>query len=177
MQHVALDTPAQRAELIGYFPGLRRDGKFKILSPKNVVYNCIAWAMGYTDRWVDIFTNQAGHWWPPGAKQTLEPASLIDAFIKEGFSLSDSEKYEEDYDKVVLYWHNDEWAHASKVLPDDTQYSKFGSLWDAIHSPNIFIGSAYGTAYAFMKRPSAYKARGQKPQGRIIQINPLPKWQ
>lgn len=62
---MALDTSINRTILANVFPDLAKDTNFKILSECTDVYNCIAWAMGYTDRWVDHFKG-AGHWWPDG---------------------------------------------------------------------------------------------------------------
>ncbi len=50
---MALDTPFNRQELIRAFPDLGADPNFHILSDTSDVYNCIAWAMGYEDRWVE----------------------------------------------------------------------------------------------------------------------------
>ena len=48
------NTEENRKVLIGYFPHLGSDSHFELLSEQTPVYNCIAWAMGYRERWVDI---------------------------------------------------------------------------------------------------------------------------
>lgn len=157
---MALNTTKNRLELIKVFPDLQSDTNFQILSPTTPIYNCIAWAMGYTDRWVDI-SPIAGHWWPIGVSRSLSPDALIKAFEAVGFELSNNELPEDNYDKVVLYKkeHIEEWTHATKIISDDVEHSKFGAMWDGQHSHNVLcttgIGyeqQSYGIAYAYMKR-------------------------
>lgn len=58
---IELNSSVNREALISAFPNLRNDASFKILSPQTQVYNCIAWAMNFNDRWVDI-AEIPGHW-------------------------------------------------------------------------------------------------------------------
>lgn len=39
-------------EILKAFPGLRYDGGFRITSPEDADYNCIAWAFGRKDCWL-----------------------------------------------------------------------------------------------------------------------------
>ena len=39
-------------EILKAFPGLRYDGGFRITSPEDADYNCIAWAYGRKDCWL-----------------------------------------------------------------------------------------------------------------------------
>lgn len=155
-----LDTAVNRADLINVYPDLAGDANFKILSEPTDVYNCIAWAMGYKDRWVD-FNEAPGHWWPEGVEKSLKCQALIDAFAAEGFELAEDCVPEDGYDKVVLYKYEDFglWAHASRVLSAEIEHSKFGESWDGQHSHNVLcktvIGrenDSYGVSFAFMKR-------------------------
>lgn len=157
---MALDTSINRSLLANVFPDLAKDANFKILSECTDVYNCIAWAMGYTDRWVDHFVG-AGHWWPNDVARNTDPETLIAAFKAEGFEISDNFLFEEGYSKVVLYKKKDreEWTHAARVVTSDIEYSKFGRAWDGQHSHDVLyrtgIGKeqqSYGVAYAYMKR-------------------------
>ena len=148
-----LDTKQNREQLIAAFPNLRDDANFRVNSPYNGIYNCIAFAMGFTDRWVDINTSCPGHWWPPIAEKTMDKNALIKAFEYLGFELCKNADIENDYDKVVLFSLNDQWTHAARIVSDGIEHSKFGQCWNAYHSGNgIFEGTAYGTEYAYMKR-------------------------
>ncbi len=157
---MALNTPANRLELIRVFPNLKEDTNFQILSPQTPVYNCIAWAMGYTDRWVDPYIGP-GCWWPDGVIRSYSSDALIKAFEAEGFELSDNELLEEGYAKVVLYKKHDDdlWTHASKLVSADVEYSKFGRSFDGQHSHNVLCTTSdghekesYGISYAIMKK-------------------------
>lgn len=155
---MALNTTINRNSLIEIFPDLNTDSNFKILSNKDNTYNCIAWAMGYTDRWIDPFP-LVGHWWPDNTTKDLSPESLIEAFESEHFELTDDCSFEEDYEKVVLYKKGNQWTHAAKIVACGIEHSKFGSLWDGQHSHNVLcntgrrhVSQSYGIAYAYMKR-------------------------
>lgn len=164
---MAFDTPTNRKSLIDIFPDLAKDSNFKILSDCSYTYNCIAWAMGYDDRWVDVST-APGHWWPSGVVKNLTPKALIAAFEAEGFELSDNCMPETGYSKVVLYKKADseEWTHAARIITADIEYSKFGTAWDGQHSHNVLCNTSsgqehqsYGVAYAYMKRGNTAEHR------------------
>lgn len=151
-----INTEANRTILINLFPLLGNDLHYSLLSEATPVYNCIAWAMGYNDRWVDTYISP-GHWWPDGVSRDTNPKTLIDAFIAEGFEVTDNGHYENGYDKVVLFQKNGMWTHASRIESDNTEYSKFGCLFDGVHSRNVFTNSLYGEEYAYLRRLTAKK--------------------
>ncbi len=171
---MALDTSINRQALIGVFPDLAQDINFKILSDCTYQYNCIAWAMGYTDRWVDILTDLPGHWWPLGVVKDMTPEALIEAFKAEGFELSDNCLPEKDYSKVVLYKNaTGKWTHAARIITANVEHSKFGPAWDGQHSHNVLCNTtagqehqSYGIAYAYMKRQNTIMPT-TSPAGKI----------
>lgn len=172
---MALDTPVNRSFLISIFPDLANDNNFKILSECTPVYNCIAWAMGYNDRWVSPIIS-AGYWWPDGALRSMVPDALIQAFQVEGFEMSDNSLLEDGYSKVVLYKNlaGDQWTHAARIVANDTEYSKFGQSFDGQHSHAVlcrtgagYSDQSYGTAFAYMKRLDSKKALTAIPNGSI----------
>lgn len=166
---MALDTEENRNQLINIFPKLETDRHFSIQSPKTPEYNCIAWAMGFDDRWVDPspdFDISRKKWWPDGVARGLNPATLIEAFKHLGFIECSDDRYEEGFDKVALYKisplkdsytgktiADEGWTHAARVLSSDLYHSKMGGLFDIYHrSGNVFGGTIYGNIYQFMKR-------------------------
>lgn len=160
---MAFDTAINRFLMMSIFPDLKNDNNFKLLSDRDDTYNCIAWAMGYNDRWVDI-EDSPGHWWPNGVSKDMSPQSLIDAFCAEGFEISDNADPEDGYYKAVLYKSNflGNWTHAARILTSEIEYSKFGKLWDGLHSHNVlsntgflYSSSSYGEAFAYMKKAIA----------------------
>lgn len=176
---MALDSAINRSLLISIFPDLANDNNFKILSECTPVYNCIAWAMGYNDRWVSPFL-YPGYWWPDGVVRSMAPEALIQAFQVEGFEMSDDILLEDGYSKVVLYKNlaGDQWTHAARIVTDDTEYSKFGQSFDGQHSHEVLCRTSagcsdqsYGTAFAYMKRLDSKKESPAIPQG-SISVNP-----
>lgn len=176
---MALDSSINRTSLIAVFPDLANDKNFKILSEQTPVYNCIAWAMGYNDRWVDP-NLYAGCWWPNGAMRSMAPEALIQAFQVEGFEISDNGLLEDGYSKVVLYKNlvGDQWTHAARIVADDIEHSKFGQSFDGQHSHAVlcrtgkgYSDQSYGTAFAYMKRLDSKKMSHAIPHGNIS-INP-----
>lgn len=98
---MAFDTPINRSALISVFPDLATDVNFRVLSDCTWVYNCIAWAMGYTDRWVDHVVC-AGHWWPNGVERNLKPETLIEAFKAEGLKYPRMEIWRRDIQRLCF---------------------------------------------------------------------------
>ena len=74
-----LNTQRNRDALSDVFPDLKNDVNFEILSPQTPKYNCIAWAMQFEDRWVDIF-EYPGHWWPDGVEKNNVTKCLNSCF-------------------------------------------------------------------------------------------------
>jgi hypothetical protein len=181
-----LDTTVNRSVLASVFPDLAGDANFRILSDCTNVYNCIAWAMGYSDRWVDICV-LPGHWWPEGVERNCKPETLIEAFQSEGFEISDNRYVEDGYSKVVLYKKKnvEEWTHAARIVTSEIEYSKFGSVWDGQHSHNVLCrtgvgqeSQSYGIAYAYMKRRYDYQRKTDKIGGCIyVNLENLAKLQ
>lgn len=159
---MAFNTSINRESLISYFPKLREDVNFEIKSDCTPVYNCIAWAMDITDRWVDPDDDIPGHWWPQGVAKDMACETLIRAFEAVGFSVSPDSHYEAEYDKVALYALDEEWTHAAKIISDHAEHSKFGESWDGTHSHDIFQDTIYGKEYAYMKRPISQRSKTEK---------------
>lgn len=169
---MAFNTSENRLKLIRAFPALANDANFKLLSPATPCYNCIAWAMGYIDRWVDT-DDKVGHWWPTGVEKSLKPAALIQAFEAVGYIEADDYKPEDNYHKVILYKNieKDIWTHASLVVTAFVEHSKFGSAWDGEHSHNVLNSTtpdSYGVPYAYMKRPQRRPLPEREISGKII---------
>lgn len=114
------------------FPGLR-DQPFKITSPSDNDYNCIAFAVGDDRNW----------WWPDAAGEDIWPAGVDrietveafrDAFATFGYVLCDNDQLEPGYEKVALFALAGVPKHASRQLPSGRWASKLGSREDIEHS-------------------------------------------
>jgi len=167
-----LNTQENRERLIGAFPKLEdEDDIFHIESPETSGYNCIAWAMGFDDRWVDYILDSPKKWWPAGVSRDWHTDSLIAAFEAVGFEKCGDGKTEEGYDKVALYRVRpfqdpltDEsidaygWTHAARVIQENVFHSKIGQSFDIYHrSGDVFEGTDYGEIYQYMRRPISKK--------------------
>ncbi len=134
------------AELESIFPALAADG-YVVSSPETAAYNCIAWAVGESDRWWE-----PGIYWPVQAGDDL--AALASLFASLGYDPCDDAGLEPGYEKVALYAGElDDWTHAARQLPDGWWTSKLGQGADIVHrTPQALMGNEYGQALAIMKR-------------------------
>ncbi len=150
-----------KLQIIAKFPGLASDARFDITSPIDSRYNCISWAMRYIDRWTQPHTGNllidGVTWWPPGAKDGWNISCLIDAFIQEGFEVCESDRFEDQYLKVALYYdpkNHNKWTHAARQLRSGVWASKLGQSFDIEHgSPYTIEGDVYGKVYCIMRTP------------------------
>lgn len=129
-------------------------------------YNCIAWAMGFTNRWVGgLNPYQLSHgelpppWYdsskivPPGS-----PDILVHAFRNEEFEETKNPNYEKGYNKVALYQRrnrfscNYTWTHAARIVSDDVEHSKLGHSFNVAHSRNQFSKTILSTYFLWRKR-------------------------
>lgn len=165
---MALNTQANRDALTKHgFSQLEEDSAFEVTSPCDRCYNCIAWAMGFDDRWVDDYpdTPSKRKWWPSGVAKDHTPQGLISAFEAVGFECCESPEMEDGYDKVVLYKSSEhvdpvtgvnvpeQWTHAARVIGNNLYHSKMGESFDIHHSGNnVFSQSSYGIEYQSMRR-------------------------
>lgn len=123
---------------------------YKITSPENPRYNCIAWAACDQDNF--WWPNEYGYW-PEG----VERSETIDAFIKAygtvGFSLCDSDGFEPGFEMIALYCDaNNTPTHAARLIDEKTWTSKLGQSFDISHTENGLNGDRYGTPKLFLKR-------------------------
>ncbi len=148
------NSASSRQSLTAGFPRLASDVNFKVTSPCTYAYNCIAFAMGVQDRWVDPAAI-SWHWWPDGVPKDNNPESLVAAFEKLSFVKCNDASFEGGFDKVALYSKDGKWTHAA-IIKDARQnlyHSKFGASFDALHSGGNVLENVYGEVFQYMKRP------------------------
>lgn len=154
MQAMDYNTPNFRQLLIDKFgKALENDPNFKLTSEPTYRHNCIAFAMGMEDRWVDV-AQVPWHWWPPAPIPKDEnQESLVKAFEYFGFERCDmNDQMEEGYDKVLLYSREGKWTHAALITRDGVCHSKFGESFDGEHSAGSVLEKEYGLPFQMMKR-------------------------
>jgi hypothetical protein len=135
-----------------WFPDLR-PGSYRVTSPEDAAYNCVAWAAGRTDAWWQAVP-AAGYYWPDDAPWDGRVASLVRVFELLGFEGCDSDAPEPGYDKVALYAKGEDYEHAARQLPGGRWTSKLGAYKDIEHDRlQDLTGGEYGTVVKLLRRP------------------------
>ena len=144
-----MDTPNERARLIRDFPNLANED-FEIIGPASDVYNCIAYAAGYSDQpWSD----EQGDYWPPQVAQNPTVRGLENLFKWLGFKKCHGPRLEAGYEKVALYGSMNLWTHAALQTPNGRWRSKLGEKQLIEHqTPPGVSGEQYGRPYLYMRR-------------------------
>ncbi len=139
------------------FPGLR-GSSWKITSPPDEQYNCIAWAAGDDERWwwpISWLGGKplGGSFWPDGVgAETVE--SFKHAFETLGYEVCPDDVLERGFEKVAIYMNAaGSPTHAARQLPDGSWTSKLGQSHDIGHPDAASItGNAYGQVAIYMRR-------------------------
>lgn len=141
-------------ELRTLFPGLATT-PYRITSPAELAYNCIAWAANdVTRRWWPV--GEATIYWPPAVPrdETLEAFTAL--FLTLGYVVGADESLEPSYEKVALFSNAFEVpTHAARQLASGLWTSKIGKLEDIEHELRALEGATYGTVVLIMKRSRA----------------------
>jgi hypothetical protein len=142
------------------FPRLRSCG-YRVSSPKDARYNCVAHAAGDSGRrWESTPFPQPGYYWPNGAVRGDTPEALISAFEAIGYERCQDGVPETGYEKVVLYVDDDgDWSHAAKLEQNGEWSSKLGLEEDILHpTEHAVAGSMYGLVFAYLRRRLSARA-------------------
>ena len=151
------------------FPKLATDPTFKVDSPIDPNYNCIAWA---GKRWKinwwpypsDFKLDGASYEWPFGLLRDNTINSFISLFERLGYNLHPSTStFESGYLKIALYAELDlsgqipllerVTTHAARQLCSGLWTSKLGDKFDIIHSDPYDLESVeYGDLVYILKR-------------------------
>ena len=133
------------------FPGLRGQ-PYRIQSPRDDRYNCIAFAAGDDRNW--WWPDAAGEdTWPAGVARTETVDAFRDAFATLGYVVCAGDQLEPGYEKVVLFALIGVPKHAARQLPSGRWISKLGPSEDIEHGLHDLTGSVYGAVVLVLKRP------------------------
>ena len=153
-------TETARLDVINCFPGLRYDTAFKITSPEDPNYNCIAWAYQIKERWMwppkgqPAWVLDAVTFWPDDNAST-DVECFVEAFRLKGYEKCDSPDFETGFRKIALYIKpgTTECTHAARQLSNGAWTSKLGQSFDIQHgTPQSIEGRWYGNVYCYMKK-------------------------
>lgn len=141
-----------REGIEGAFPRLR-GSDYRVTSPPDDVYNCIAWAAGATDAWWWPFGDDKVHW-PEGVERLRTLDAFRHAFATLGYVACDSEGPEPGFEKIALFADSQGIPqHAARQLSTGHWTSKLGRAEDIDHELHDLEGEIYGTVVPVMKRP------------------------
>jgi hypothetical protein len=151
-----MSTEQLKSNIINQFPDLNSDSKFRISSSVDFKYNCIAYALIITDKWVWPLKDKDGIWWPEELPKNIAINTFIKLFELKSYSVCENGEMEDGFQKIVIYTEEanpNEVTHAARQLNDGNWTSKLGSGNDIIHSdPSSIEGEIYGKVSTFMKR-------------------------
>lgn len=141
-------------QIIAWFPKLQDDPLFRLTSPTDYNYNCIAWAMGLNDRWCWPWSTYGNPvFWPSEPTDDLPLEAFVKLFETIGYEICLSEEVENCLTKVALFVDDtNSVSHAARQLPDGTWTSKLGPLNDIRHSLHALEGDIYGNVHCIMQR-------------------------
>ena len=148
-----------RMRILSAFPSLHHDINWKINSPEDGSYNCLAYAAVITDKffWPG---NRPEYTWHKDVPMDTQLPTLILFYEKHEFIECENFDFENGYQKIALYIKDDEITHAARQLSTGLWCSKLGPSHDIIHSnPYTVEGNQYGRAVSAMKRehPNFYR--------------------
>jgi hypothetical protein len=141
------------------FPGLR-GAPYRVTSPRDRTYNCIAWAAADTRKW----------WWPdpegekfwPAGLDRVETLAVIEAaFASLGYAACAGEELEDGFEKVASFADAAGVPlHAARQLPNGLWTSKLGEIDDIEHPLRALEGATYGSVVRVLRRPLATGSPG-----------------
>ena len=132
------------------FPELR-SSSYRIASPFDPTYNCIAWAAGDSSRWWE--PDPMGIcYWPPEVPREYSIKAYRGVFESLGFEECDNEGLEHVVGKVAIYMKSGKPTHALRQLESGQWTSKMGRSVDIEHILRGLTGDLYGSINCILKK-------------------------
>ena len=94
------------------FPELTGAG-YKIKSPEDINYNCLAFALGDHRNWWEPPGN-TGSYWPDGFPDDITAPTVVTIFKVHGFTVESDGTIEPATDSIAIYADGDQWTHFSR---------------------------------------------------------------
>ena len=133
------------------FPNLLVGG-YRLTSPVDPLYNCIAWATGEDRRW--WWPDPMGiAYWPAGVPCEETVAAFETAYHTLGYTPTTDAALEPATEKIAVYARFGVPTHASRQLPNGKWTSKLGESEDIEHDLDGLTRSVYGNVALILKRP------------------------
>jgi hypothetical protein len=148
------------------FPSVAASG-YRITSPKDNTYNCLAWAAGGCTQW--WWPTVGGReFWPVGIPRVETLEAVKQAFMAFGYEVCTGEEREPGFERIALFADTEGFPlHASRQLPNGRWTSKLGELEDVEHALRDLEGQEYGSVVLVMRRalPGAEKEESPRVVG------------
>lgn len=132
---------------------MRQEG-YEETSPCDDDYNCVAWALGRTDRWYEP-GNHKGSYWPPGLRHETSISAYVALFESVGYERTLRRESEPGFERVAIYGIDDDFCHVARQVLGGWS-SKCGRLYDIRHSTlRALEDFTYGEAVVILRRLSS----------------------
>lgn len=132
------------------FPGLVGTD-YRVTSPADDQYNCIAWAASESDRW--WWPDALGTaYWPDGVRRAETPEAFATAYATAGFTSAPDDLLEPGVEKIAVFVKGGKPTHAARQLASGRWTSKLGRTEDIEHDLHALAGDIYGAVGFFLQR-------------------------
>jgi len=147
-------------ELRGIFPNMSANSS-TITSQINLDYNCVAWALGDTQRWwepygVIVPAPYPHYHWPQDVPHDTTPQTYVRLFETYGFVITENSDFEDGYEKLAIYVFDEQFRHVARQLRNGSWTSKIGQQEDIQHEIVDLESNSnkyhYGEVSLYMKR-------------------------
>lgn len=132
------------------FPKLNGDD-YKITSPIDIRYNCIAWAAEDANHWWEP-DGFGMCYWPNGVPREYTIEAYLLAFQSLGFNECDNMDFERNYEKIAIFAKNSIPTHVARQLDSGMWTSKLGQNVDIEHNLYDLSESDYGQVVRILRR-------------------------
>lgn len=132
------------------FPRLKST-KYKITSPCDPSYNCIAWAAEDTSVWWEP-DPMGNYYWPMGIPREYSLEAYRAVYELIGYNEVSGEELEPEFQKVAVYAIGNKPTHASRQLDSGNWSSKLGKNVDIEHTLQGVVGHNYGDVKVILKK-------------------------
>ena len=134
-------------------PGLRST-PFRVTSPTDRKYNCIAWAANDANDWWWPEGRAQDAVWPDSADREVTLGAFMAAFSAIGYIAGGDESLEPGFEKVAIFTDTAGMpTHAARQLPSGAWTSKLGNAEDIEHELRALESEVYGAVTLILKRP------------------------
>jgi len=133
------------------FPNLL-PSNHRVTSGATSDYNCFAWAVYYTDRWLE--PDGPFGFWPAEIPRRLTLNTLTAVYAQDGFERCDSGDHEPGFEKIAIYTDRRGLPrHAARQLDNGIWTSKLGEAEDIEHETlEVLQGPEYGSPVRYLRR-------------------------